>query len=159
MVRFFDSETRSVLVEVKYKGCFDHLTVSLYLLIVSHKKPEGIPKEHTESYFVVFKTNQQLSGQTIDIKIPNNVVPRSTRGYLSITGDSMGPVLNNLDKLVEQPTGCGEQNMVKFAPIKSVVSYLKDTYQLTPKMSDLTQEYLKIGTFLSEFRILKENIK
>ena len=57
----------------------------------------------------------------------------------------MGPVLNNLDKLVEQPTGCGEQNMIKFAPIKSVAAYLKDTYQLTKAMSDLTQEYLKIG--------------
>ena len=108
---------------------------------------------------MAFKTNQQLSGQKIDIRIPNNVVSRSVRGYLSITGDSMGPVLNNLDKLVEQPTGCGEQNMVKFAPITSVVSYLKDTYQLTPIMSDLTQEYLKIGTFLDEIYKLKQYLK
>ena len=86
-----------------------------------------------------------MKNQEIEIKIPENIVPRSVRGYLSITGDSMGPVLNNLDKLVEQPTGCGEQNMIKFAPIKSVASYLKDTYQMTKLMSDRTQEYLKIG--------------
>ncbi len=86
-----------------------------------------------------------MRNQEIEIKIPENIVPRSVRGYLSITGDSMGPVLNNLDKLVEQPTGCGEQNMIKFAPIKSVASYLKDTYQMTKAMSDKTQEYLKIG--------------
>ncbi len=57
----------------------------------------------------------------------------------------MGPILNNLENLVQQPTGCGEQNMVKFAPIVSVVNYLKETQQLTSKMSDLTKDYLKIG--------------
>lgn len=77
--------------------------------------------------------------------MPENIVEKSMRGYLSITGDSMGPVLNNLDNLVQQPTGCGEQNMVKFAPIKSVAAYLTDTHQITPKMSNLTQEYLRIG--------------
>jgi hypothetical protein len=59
----------------------------------------------------------------------------------------MGAVLNNLDKLVQQPTGCGEQNMVKFAPIVSVVQYLKGTQQLTDDMNKLTKEYLKIGIF------------
>lgn len=57
----------------------------------------------------------------------------------------MGAVLSNLDNLVQQPTGCGEQNMVKFAPIISVARYLLKTYQMTNKMSDLTQNYLKIG--------------
>lgn len=62
----------------------------------------------------------------------------------------MGSVLSNLDHLVQQPTGCGEQNMVKFAPIISVSRYLLKTYQITNKMSDLTRNYLKIGNdFLS----------
>ena len=57
----------------------------------------------------------------------------------------MGPALDNLDHLVQMPTGCGEQNMVKFAPLVSVTKYLRDTVQLNPKVSDLAQEYLKIG--------------
>lgn len=57
----------------------------------------------------------------------------------------MGPVLNNLDHLVQQPTGCGEQNMVKFAPIVYVTDYLKLTSQLTSQLDKQTKEYLKIG--------------
>ncbi len=83
--------------------------------------------------------------QTIIIQLPDNVVKRSSRFSLSIIGDSIGPALNNLDNLVQQPTGCGEQNMVKFAPIISILTYLKSTGQLTDKMNDLTKEYLKIG--------------
>ena len=60
----------------------------------------------------------------------------------------MGSVLNNLDNLVQQPTGCGEQNMVRFAPIISVTKYLKETNQLTSKMDDLTKNYLTIGLIL-----------
>lgn len=77
--------------------------------------------------------------------MPNNVVPGSARAYLITTGDAMGPILSNLDKLVQQPTGCGEQNMVKFAPIVSVVNYLKETTQMTQEMVELTAKYLKIG--------------
>ena len=77
--------------------------------------------------------------------LPDNLVPGSARAYLMSTGDAMGSVLNNLDKLVRQPTGCGEQNMVKFAPIISVVNYLKSTDQMTRKMNDKTIKFLKIG--------------
>ena len=79
------------------------------------------------------------------MKLPENLVPKSARAYLKITGDAMGPILNNLDKLVQQPTGCGEQNMVKFAPIISVVRYLNETGQLTDNLNKLTKEYLKTG--------------
>jgi hypothetical protein len=57
----------------------------------------------------------------------------------------MGSVLSNLDNLVRQPTGCGEQNMVKFAPIISVSRYLLKTYQMSPKLNDQTKEYLLTG--------------
>jgi len=86
-----------------------------------------------------------LRDQNLDIALPDNVVPDSARVYLTVTGDAMGPVLKNLDKLVQQPTGCGEQNMVKFAPIVSVVNYLNGTGQMTLEMDELTKKYLKIG--------------
>lgn len=81
--------------------------------------------------------------------LPENVVPESTRIYLTATGDAMGSVLNNLDKLVQQPTGCGEQNMVKFAPIVSVVEYLRGTNQISDEMDALTKNYLKIGNYIA----------
>lgn len=57
----------------------------------------------------------------------------------------MGAVLDDLDNLVKQPTGCGEQNMVKFAPIIAVSRYLLKTFQMTNKMKHLTQNFLLIG--------------
>lgn len=86
-----------------------------------------------------------MTNQSLEMTLPANVVPGSARAYLISTGDAMGPVLNNLDKLVRQPTGCGEQNMVKFAPIISVVNYLKSTDQMTDKMDKKTRNFLKIG--------------
>ena len=86
-----------------------------------------------------------MTNQSLDVVLPDNVVPDSTRVFLTVTGDAMGPVLKNLDNLVQQPTGCGEQNMVKFAPIVSVVNYLNGTGQMTDEMDQLTKKYLKIG--------------
>lgn len=57
----------------------------------------------------------------------------------------MGPALNNLNNLVQLPTGCGEQNMIRFAPLVSVTKYLRHTSQLNFKVSELSKEYLKIG--------------
>ena len=62
----------------------------------------------------------------------------------------MGPAMNNLDNLVQWPTGCGEQNMIKFAPLVSVTKYLRDTAQLNSKVSELAKEYLKIGNYQTE---------
>ncbi|RNA09103.1 alpha-2-macroglobulin 1 [Brachionus plicatilis] len=121
-MRFFDSEIRSILVE-----------------------PEGIPKENVKSFLYVMKDNQIVPSQQVDMSLPKNIVPRSSRVYLRVTGDAIGSVLNNLDKLVQQPTGCGEQNMVKFAPIVYVTNYLKQTDQMDYKMNKLTKDYLQIG--------------
>lgn len=98
-----------------------------------------------KSSLFVFKGNQNVYNQNVNMSLPANVIPRSTRVYLSVIGDSIGPVLKNLDNLVQQPTGCGEQNMVKFAPIISVANYLKETQQLEPKLENLMKEYLRTG--------------
>jgi len=93
----------------------------------------------------LFQANQKLTDQSFEVKLPENIVHKSARAYLSLTGDALGSILSNLDNLVQQPTGCGEQNMVKFAPIVSVTDYLKGTKQLKPEMDSLTKNYLQIG--------------
>lgn len=57
----------------------------------------------------------------------------------------MGNVLNNLDHLVQQPYGCGEQNMAKLAPMISVLGYLSSTDQLTEELQRKAFNFLKIG--------------
>lgn len=36
----------------------------------------------------------------------------SVKSYFSIIGDIMGPTMQNLDRLIVLPSGCGEQNMI-----------------------------------------------
>ena len=67
----------------------------------------------------------------------------------------MGSVLENLDRLVVQPTGCGEQNMIKLAPIASVLKYLNRTEQLTSEIKEKALTYLKLGKiYFIRFRFL-----
>ncbi|PKU32004.1 alpha-2-macroglobulin-like protein 1 [Limosa lapponica baueri] len=61
------------------------------------------------------------------------------------TGDLMGVALQNLDHLVQMPHGCGEQNMVLFAPIVYVLQYLDKTRQLTPEIKERATGFLRKG--------------
>lgn len=61
------------------------------------------------------------------------------------SGDVMGPTLNNLDKLLRLPFGCGEQNMIHFAPNVFVLKYLQKTRQLSPEVENEATDYLLQG--------------
>ncbi|XP_043910701.1 C3 and PZP-like alpha-2-macroglobulin domain-containing protein 8 [Protopterus annectens] len=77
--------------------------------------------------------------------VPHNIVPGSERATASLIGDVMGPTLNNLDKLVRLPFGCGEQNMIHFAPNVFVLKYLQKTKQLSPEVENEATDYLLQG--------------
>lgn len=57
----------------------------------------------------------------------------------------MGPALQNLDQLLEMPFGCGEQNMVQFAPNIFILQYLNKTKQLDPEIEDKALKFLRTG--------------
>lgn len=57
----------------------------------------------------------------------------------------MGSALQNLDRLLQMSSGCGEQNMVRFAPNVFITRYLEDTGQLTLKTKQKAVGYLKSG--------------
>ncbi|XP_070536765.1 C3 and PZP-like alpha-2-macroglobulin domain-containing protein 8 [Ptychodera flava] len=79
------------------------------------------------------------------LDLPLNVVRGSERTSISVTGDVMGPTLTNLHNLLRLPYGCGEQNMIHFAPNVYVLRYLKKTMQLTPETEMKALEYLVEG--------------
>lgn len=58
----------------------------------------------------------------------------------------MGRAMKNLDKLLAMPHGCGEQNMVLFAPNIFILNYLKSTGQLTKDILDRATQFLQSGT-------------
>jgi len=65
-----------------------------------------------------------------------------------LKGDVMGPALGGLDQLLKLPTGCGEQNMVLFAPNIYVLEYLTNTDQLTSSVRDKAIGFLHTGIFM-----------
>lgn len=62
-------------------------------------------------------------------------------------GDLMGRAMKNLDQLLAMPYGCGEQNMVLFAPNIFILNYLKSTGQLTPDIQEKATRFLESGEF------------
>lgn len=60
-------------------------------------------------------------------------------------GDLMGRAMQNLDRLLAMPYGCGEQNMVLFAPNIFILNYLKSTGQLTQNILEKATHFLESG--------------
>uniref|UniRef100_A0A803JJS4 Pregnancy-zone protein n=1 Tax=Xenopus tropicalis TaxID=8364 RepID=A0A803JJS4_XENTR len=92
-------------------------------------KPEGMPVEKCQNFLLCAEEN--LSSQAVSISLPPDMVPDSARAEISIVGDLMGKPLENVENLLDLPTGCGEQNMAKFASNLYVLRYLENTNQLT----------------------------
>nr|XP_008122340.1 PREDICTED: C3 and PZP-like alpha-2-macroglobulin domain-containing protein 8 isoform X2 [Anolis carolinensis] len=83
--------------------------------------------------------------EAFTLGVPHSVVPGSERATASVIGDVMGPTLNHLDNLLQLPFGCGEQNMIHFAPNVFVLKYLQKTKQLSPEVESEAMDYLVQG--------------
>ncbi len=70
-------------------------------------------------------------------------------------GDVMGSSINNLEQLVRMPYGCGEQNMVRFAPLVFVMKYLHNTNQLTEKIRRKAIRFMESGNQRLTIYLLK----
>ncbi|NXD07213.1 A2ML1 protein, partial [Nothocercus nigrocapillus] len=114
-------------------------TVVKHLLV----KAEGLLEEKTHTSFLCPKGNSV--SQTITFTMPENVVPGSARAHILFLGDILGTALNNIDKLLQMSSGCGEQNMVHFAPNVFITRYLEETGQLTPEIKQKAVGYLESG--------------
>ena len=57
----------------------------------------------------------------------------------------MGPALSGLEKLLAMPTGCGEQNMLKFAPNIFIMQYLTKTNRLTEEIKSKAVNFMQTG--------------
>nr|BAR45611.1 alpha-2-macroglobulin [Scolopendra japonica] len=117
-------------------------------------EPEGFPKEDTWTSLICLNDSESNNDTEFEDVIKESVVlsisdtqvvPGSVRAYITVIGDTMGPSLQGLDHLVRLPVGCGEQNMVLFAPNIYVLHYLKNTNQLTTAMENKIISHLKTG--------------
>uniref|UniRef100_A0A8B9MYX8 Alpha-2-macroglobulin n=1 Tax=Accipiter nisus TaxID=211598 RepID=A0A8B9MYX8_9AVES len=125
----------NAIVETPEKGRKD--TVIRQLLV----EVRGLWERRTElSHRLELSAKQKFS-----LLLPSNVVQDSGRAYFSVLGDIMGTAMQNLHQLLQMPFGCGEQNMVLFAPNIYVLDYLNKTGQLSEEVKSKAIGYLVSG--------------
>ncbi|KAG0728380.1 Murinoglobulin-1 [Chionoecetes opilio] len=107
---------------------------------------EGFPQEKTfTKYMCTDAAANEETGVVWTLEAPADIVPDSARGWITAVGDLLGPSLDNLGALVKMPYGCGEQNMINFAPNIFVMQYLEAADRTTPEIADKAISFMKSG--------------
>ncbi|XP_035289157.1 alpha-2-macroglobulin-like [Anguilla anguilla] len=125
------------VVTVPERGQID--TVVRTLLV----EPEGT--EQTISHNALLCPQDGPVEKAVSLELPEVFVDGSAKASVSVLGDLMGRALKNLDRLLAMPFGCGEQNMVLFAPNIYILRYLESTEQLTPEIKSKAITFLESG--------------
>ncbi|XP_063290823.1 alpha-2-macroglobulin-like protein 1 [Pelobates fuscus] len=106
-------------------------------------KPSGVEEDKTETYRLCPEGGS--ARQEISLKVPDNRVAGSEHAYISVFGDILNNAAENFENIFGLPTGCGEQNMAKFAASLYLYLYLNHTKQLKPEMTDKLLKALVVG--------------
>ncbi|KAG7278038.1 hypothetical protein CRUP_010972 [Coryphaenoides rupestris] len=115
-------------------------TVERKLLV----EAEGTPVAVTHNALLCPGAEKPVE-KKISLLLPEMFVAGSAKSSVSILGDLMGRAMQNLDKLLAMPYGCGEQNMVLFAPNIYILNYLSSTMQLTATIQERATRFLESG--------------
>jgi alpha-2-macroglobulin len=107
-------------------------------------EPEGHEEEYTFSSYDCIQDGKTTE-YTVKMPLPEDLVPDSARGFVSVIGDVMGPALGGLDSLLRLPSGCGEQNMLKFAPNIYILRYLDSTQQTSAAIRAKAVSFMNTG--------------
>jgi CD109 antigen len=103
-------------------------------------EPEGTQREWVQNGMI-------RAGQTItlDANMPDCCVDGSGKVLLSITPSLVAQSINGAEDLLHMPYGCGEQNMIFFAPDVEILRYLQATSQLTPEVRAKAEHFVTVG--------------
>jgi CD109 antigen len=92
-------------------------------------EPEGVSREMIENLILSADSTQQA-----DTDIPVIAIDGSGRAYLTVTSSYLTQTIEGLEGLIQMPFGCGEQNMIVFAPDVFITRYLEASGQLKPEI-------------------------
>jgi CD109 antigen len=103
-------------------------------------EPEGVARENVQN-LVLSAGNSTV----VDTFIPAFVVDGSGRAYIAVTSSYLAQTIDGLDALIQMPFGCGEQNMILFAPDVYITKYLKESGQLKPEIMAKAEKLMITG--------------
>jgi CD109 antigen len=91
--------------------------------------------------------NGILQGQdvTLDALLPAGIVDDSGKVLLSFTPSLVAQSISGVDDLLGMPYGCGEQNMLLFAPDVEILRYLKSSGQTNPELQAKAEMFIITG--------------
>jgi CD109 antigen len=103
-------------------------------------EPEGVARETVDN---ITLANGKTS--VMSTMFPAGVVEGSPRAYLAVTSSYLSQTLKGLDSLIQMPFGCGEQNMIIFAPDVFITKYLQESGQLKPEIMAKAEKLMLTG--------------
>lgn len=103
-------------------------------------EPEGVARELVENAVVSEGARRQL-----DFAVPAGIVEGSARAFLTVTGSYLTLTIQGLEGLLQMPFGCGEQNMILFAPNVYVTRYLEESGQMKPEVMAKAEHLMTTG--------------
>ncbi|XP_039904938.1 CD109 antigen-like isoform X2 [Simochromis diagramma] len=108
-------------------------------------KPEGVEQYFSQTLFLEMEPEKRNKSTALSFSFPPNVVPGSQRARVVLAGDILTLSINNLGSLVQLPLGCGEQNMIHFAPSVYVIQYLDTSNQDDQELRRKALAYMMEG--------------
>ncbi|NXE74624.1 CD109 protein, partial [Cochlearius cochlearius] len=109
-------------------------------------KAEGLEQTYSQTVLLDLTGNKpQAVSKNLDFTFPSDVVSGSERVQVTAVGDLLGPSINGLSSLIKMPYGCGEQNMINFAPNVYVLQYLTKTRQLREDIKSKAVSFMRKG--------------
>ncbi|HEX5166311.1 MAG TPA: alpha-2-macroglobulin family protein, partial [Thermomicrobiales bacterium] len=103
-------------------------------------EPEGVAREMLENLVLA-----SGSVREIDLSLPDFTVDGSGRAFLALTGNVLSQTMDGLESLLQMSFGCGEQNMILFAPNVFITRYLDETGQLKPEVRARAETLMLTG--------------
>ncbi|XP_071388366.1 CD109 antigen [Centroberyx affinis] len=108
-------------------------------------KPEGLEQSFSTALCLELAAAESSLSENISFSFPADVVEGSERVAVSAVGDILGPSITGLESLIQMPYGCGEQNMINFAPNIYVLQYLFATGQADQNTVEKATAYMMKG--------------
>ncbi|XP_052071276.1 CD109 antigen-like [Mytilus californianus] len=105
---------------------------------------EGIKQNYNVPLLIDLRQGGRFR-ETIPLSFPPNLVEDSEFIKIQVIGDLLGSTLAGLEDLLQISYGCGEQNMIRFAPNVYVSSYLRTTNRLTNDVINRVKSILEGG--------------
>jgi CD109 antigen len=102
-------------------------------------EPEGTQRE------IVMNGILQDQDVTLDTALPHGIVANSGKVLLSFTPSLVAQSISGVDDLLGMPYGCGEQNMMLFAPDVEILRYLKTSGQTNPEIQAKAEMFIITG--------------